>query len=127
MASYPPPSRHTAYGTLSRIACKRVCVCAALRHSTCVRVSIRVRACVHRVTLDGSGGYVVSCEPIVDRFGTSKRTVTIRKHHGHVTIDDPEPLFCARVLQVRARRLLSSDRFAASSRSRTLLALFKWM
>ncbi len=58
-----------------------------------------MRWCVRSVSLDCDGGYVVSCEPLKDRLGTSMRVVTTRKIHGHVIKDDPEPLSCARVIR----------------------------
>ncbi len=49
--------------------------------------------------MDESGNSQVSCLPIVDVTGTSKRTVSSRKLHGFLHKDEPEPLTTAKVLQ----------------------------
>ncbi len=48
--------------------------------------------------LNAAGDAIVSCEPTVDVVGTSKRTVTSRKVHGHFVMEEPEPRTAARVL-----------------------------
>ena len=42
---------------------------------------------------------MVSCEPLVDTVGSSMRTVTTRKRHGHLIVEDAEPITAARVIQ----------------------------